>query len=95
MNRIERRIERLEEIANPTLSPEEQRRREELARQMAAGRARVMADPNYVPRNGRPDFSDIPPLPNGKENIVAILNRWISWHKQQRFESAEGSQCQI
>ena len=88
MSRIERRVERLEEIANPPLTSEEQRRNEELANSIENARARVMADPNYKPLEGRPDFSDILPLPNGKANIVAILRRWEVWHKQQPLTQA-------
>jgi len=83
MSRNERRVERLEEIANPTPDLDEQRRCEELLRKIEEGRARVMADPRYKPLAGRPDFSGTPLLPNGKVDIAAILQRWTTWHKQQ------------
>jgi hypothetical protein len=93
MSKNERRVERLEEIANPTPDPEEQRRCEELFRKMEEGRARVMADPSYKPLAGRPDLSGIPPLPNGKVDIAAILQRWTTWHKQQPQQKMEVEAC--
>ena len=89
MTKIEKRVERLEEVACPALTPKEQRRNEELARRMVAGRARVMAASRYKPLAGKPDISDILPLPNGKVDIGAILQRVRAWHTQQLQKTVE------
>jgi len=81
VSNIEKRVERLEDKVNPIISPEEQRHLEELGRRIERGRERVLADNPNRQVFPRPEISDIPPLPNGRVDIGAILERSVAWYR--------------
>ena len=87
MNQLERRVGRLEGVANPVFSREELRFIEDLMRRIKAARARIRAYRPEFASSAGPDMTEIPLLPNGRLDIAAALQRSVDWHKAQLIKT--------